>query len=607
MISANSSFIHRDSMARQIFDQLREGSRVADDRQQDKEKLISEIYEVALRPELYGDFIDLWEQQLADAVNRLEEIDRVRSGDLLVQDPEIERHFQRAYQILERMGRGENHGNNATEFIGSKPGAALLVHANGDIAAANQESEVLFGRVRNLRQLRNYLTRDAGETLQQFLLRIDRPQVNPEIQVLQAQLNRPGTNQPMEKWLVARPIRLSSTTEPLLYISLLSVEWTSGLERLLQSSFALTKSELEIVRDLSAGNSLNDIAALRDRSTHTIRAQIKSVFPKMGANSQSDIVRMVSTLAAYATDAPGISSVSRQKLVSGTRLNIPLKDGREIPVNVFGSPDARPVLFLHGMLDSFIFNKALANKFDERGIRLIAPSRPGFGESPSAHTVETLPLDFAADIEQILDVFEISSCSVLGHMAGSVYAFAAAGKLHGRFDRIVNVAGGVPIKSLRQFSSMSPRQRAIAWTARFTPRLLPTVLRAGISQIDSGGHDAFMKALYPAAHVDRLTAENPEVAASIQDGYRFSVAQGHRAFEADSRHVTRDWSEYVNPVEVPVTLIHGVNDPVVSIESVRDFANSHENISLLEHDDCGQLILYQKTAEVLDQLTGFNR
>ena len=41
------------------------------------------------------------------------------------------------------------------------------------------------------------------------------------------------------------------------------------------------------------------------------------------------------------------------------------------------------------------------------------------------------------------------------------------------------------------------------------PRLLPFVLRAGISQITSGGTDMFMRSLYAKAPIDLALLDDP--------------------------------------------------------------------------------------------------
>ena len=98
---------------------------------------------------------------------------------------------------------------------------------------------------------------------------------------------------------------------------------------------------------------------------------------------------------------------------------------------------------------------------------------PFFGSAAGARgDIETAPDRFAADIEDLLDHLGIECVGLVGHKAGSVYAFAAAARLGDRAGVVVSVAGGVPIISSEQFSDMSARQRLVAYTARYTPKLV---------------------------------------------------------------------------------------------------------------------------------------
>lgn len=210
---------------------------------------------------------------------------------------------------------------------------------------------------------------------------------------------------------------------------------------------------------------------------------------------------------------------------------------------------------------------------------------------------------FASDVAAVMDHLGIASCPVIGHMAGSVYAFAAAARLGSRLTHIVSIAGGVPIVSTSQFAMMTPRQRVIAHTARFAPKLLPLILRAGIALLDSGGDRAFMKALYASAPVDLNVASNPEVFAILRDGYRFTVAQGHRAFEIDAHQVVQDWSALAESSSQPALLLHGRCDPVVDIQTVRDFAARLDGrAEVIEHSTQGQLMFYADPGFALDAI-----
>ena len=117
-----------------------------------------------------------------------------------------------------------------------------------------------------------------------------------------------------------------------------------------------------------------------------------------------------------------------------------------------------------------------------------------------------------------------------------------------------------------------------------------------------------MQSLYANAPVDMATLADTEVRRIVLEGYKFATRQGHSAFEIDSYHVVRDWSSLVARSDVPVTLIHGANDPVVSAQSVRDFATHLGNRASAEvYEDAGQLILHQFPDRVLSQLAGICR
>jgi len=132
---------------------------------------------------------------------------------------------------------------------------------------------------------------------------------------------------------------------------------------------------------------------------------------------------------------------------------------------------------------------------------------------------------------------------------------------------------------------------------------LPFILRAGISQINSGGTDAFMRSLYLNSPLDMKLLENPEVRGLIQHGYRFATHQGHHAFEIDSYHVVRDWRHLVAATDLPVHLVHGVHDPVVSLESVQDFAASLGARAMLDAvEGAGQLVMHQSPDPILDAM-----
>jgi DNA-binding CsgD family transcriptional regulator len=69
----------------------------------------------------------------------------------------------------------------------------------------------------------------------------------------------------------------------------------------LRGTMQMTQAEAEIAVAIGDGQSLNEIAASRKVSIHTVRNQVKSTLSKAGARRQADLVRLVALLRASGT------------------------------------------------------------------------------------------------------------------------------------------------------------------------------------------------------------------------------------------------------------------------------------------------------------------
>jgi pimeloyl-ACP methyl ester carboxylesterase/DNA-binding CsgD family transcriptional regulator len=380
--------------------------------------------------------------------------------------------------------------------------------------------------------------------------------------------------------------------------------WNPLLAQALRHHFYLTAAETNVVQGLVTGQTLSQIAAARGRSVHTVRTQMKTILRKTDLDSQVELVRLVGFMERFGGNGHADSTGSANRPADEVDQHdaITLSTGRRMEYSLLGPADGRPVLFVHGMLDHAALTARARDYLFRNRIRLIAPARPSFGSSDPDPAGGNAPLRFAGYAEELLDALGIDRMPVIGHMAGSLNAIAIAAKLGPRISGVLNIAGGVPILSKEQFSVMAPRQRLIALTACHAPHLLPMFLKAGIALIRNGGENAFLNALYKGSPVDYAVARQPEIRVILNEGYNFAIAQGFRAFQIDAMQVTGDWSEWMEQVSCPVILVHGVHDPVVRIDSVREFARRYNNCTLVESTVSGQLVLSSEPALVLDQL-----
>jgi pimeloyl-ACP methyl ester carboxylesterase len=117
-----------------------------------------------------------------------------------------------------------------------------------------------------------------------------------------------------------------------------------------------------------------------------------------------------------------------------------LNTGVELEVAESGEENGEPVLFLHGFPDSW-FSYSLVMEQLPAGIRAIAPSQRGFGDSerPACCYRTT---DLAADAVALLDALGIARATVVGHSMGSFVAQRIAIDHPERVKHLVLIGSG---------------------------------------------------------------------------------------------------------------------------------------------------------------------
>lgn len=559
-----------------------------------RNQIINQVYDVVLHPEKTGDFVAAWEGYITELSAKYD--DRANAtgfSDVVINDDGLETHFARAYAILERLGRTHEAGTTATD--GKHAGYLACCDITGKVTALSAAGHDLFGAITTAADLMPFLQVESATAWEAFVHTTGRA---PSIGNLRIFSLAHGGN------LVAFNQRDDQTGDVRIVLRSLTVAWSPRLVTLLTDHFNLTKRELAIVQQLARHGSLDAIAQASIRSKNTLRAQMKAVFAKMNVTSQPGVLQSVAMLSHFASftgyEAPG--DVNTPLL--GEVQMIRIKGDVVIPVHFIGPEDGTPVIFIHGMLDGVAVTQPILKALHKHNLRLIAPIRASFGTAAPLADVNAAPAIFAKQLRGLLQALDLDRTFLLGHMSGALFAFAAAPALNGKVAGIINISGGVPILSTRQFAQMAMRQKAYAYTTRYAPAILPTLLRVGVAQIDSMGINTLMMDMYRAGSPDRAVLSDARIAAVVLDGYRFAVKQGYRGFEGDAYQVTRNWSEYVNATTCPVHLIHGHHDPAVTIASVQNFAHT-QGYALSEYPEDGQLILYHKPNAVLGDVRRF--
>jgi non-heme chloroperoxidase len=117
-----------------------------------------------------------------------------------------------------------------------------------------------------------------------------------------------------------------------------------------------------------------------------------------------------------------------------------LESGVELEVAFAGPVDGTPVLFLHGITDSWYSFSLVLDRLPP-GLRAIAPSQRGHGDSDRPDCCYEIA-NFAVDAVQLLDALGVERAVVVGHSMGSFVAQHVAVDWPERVERLVLVGSG---------------------------------------------------------------------------------------------------------------------------------------------------------------------
>ena len=565
-----------------------------DTRYRDRLEVVNKIYDAVVHPEKANDFIAAWERYISEVSEPLDDRrNAVGPSDVLIDDNDMEMHFARAYTLLERLGRDDPlHVQNRNR---DETGQIVRLGSDGQVLAQPSTSIENYGVLGSGSDVARLLTPEAAQRWIEFAKSMHRAPVIDELNLFAC---KDGGN------LVAYNRRDEDTGDIQILVKTLNVAWTPPLEALLLRKFGLSNGELRLVRDLCTYGSLDLASKHTQRSKNTLRTQLKAVFQKLNVNAQPDVIQTVAMLA-HLTSYVGVNEAEPHPLPFwGEETHVTMPDGTMVPVHLLGPEDGEPIVFIHGMLDGVAVNSTVLDALHTYGFRLISPIRPNFGAAEANFDIANTVQIFNDQLEQIIKAFDLRNFLILGHMSGALFAFAAAQRFPSQVRGVINVSGGVPILSTKQFSKLARRQKAFAYTTRYAPAMLPTLLRIGVAQIDSTDLMGLVHDMYRPGSPDLEVIKDPDIAATVLDGYRFAVRQGSKGFESDAHQVTRNWSDLLPAKGLNCLLIHGHHDPAVAIEYVQRFAKA-EGYQLYELPAHGQLIFYSDPDHVLGKIREF--
>ena len=278
---------------------------------------------------------------------------------------------------------------------------------------------------------------------------------------------------------------------------------------------------------------------------------------------------------------------------------IQLSDKRHLAYAEYGDPNGAPVFLFHGLPGSRLSWGFIPDNPLPSGLRLIAPDRPGYGQSDSKPR-RTL-LDWADDVRELADVLGIEKFAVVGVSGGGPGALACAWKMPECISAVGVIASPAPTNAPGVFEGMSKTNRffmnlawRLPWLSTFNVRLLTAVIRRNPARYINT-----MK--YKMDDVDKIILERPEIQEMLIKDFTEALRAGPDGMIGDmSANHGQPWGFPLNKIKTKVQFWFCELDHSVPPAMGRYLTNMIPNSEAIFVPDAGHLWILVHLKDVLD-------
>ena len=280
---------------------------------------------------------------------------------------------------------------------------------------------------------------------------------------------------------------------------------------------------------------------------------------------------------------------------------VQLSDKRKLAYAEYGNSSGAPFFLFHGLPGSRLSWGLIPDHSFPPGIRIIAPDRPGYGQS-DPKPGRTL-LDWSNDISELADALKIGTFAIVGVSGGGPGALACAWTMPERLTSVGVVACAAPTNAPGVFKGMSKTNRFfmnLAWRLPFLSslnvRLLASVIRRNpvryINTMKFKMHDA-----------DKVILARPEVQQMLIQDFTEALRGGAQGMDSDmSANHGRPWGFPLDKIKTKVHLWFGEFDHSVPPAMGRYLINTIPNCEATLIPDAGHLWIFDHLNEVITAL-----
>jgi pimeloyl-ACP methyl ester carboxylesterase len=290
--------------------------------------------------------------------------------------------------------------------------------------------------------------------------------------------------------------------------------------------------------------------------------------------------------------APGMSKTV------GTDPTVPVSADRVLSYREYGDPNGAAVVNCHGGLLCGLDVAPFDAVARDLGLRIISPDRPGLGASTAAP--ERTTGTWADDVAALLDALAIGRCSVFGWSMGGQYALACGARLADRVDRVVVVAGALPLDDEATFAELNAMDRRLTRLSLHHPHVASDTFRM-LGEVARRSPHVWAHLTTRGGVPDDVTALDALPDPGIAEAAAVALEHGHGMVE-EYRAWVRPWGFTLADVAVPTVIWQGDADELVPPAWGDRLAEQIADARLERGADAGHFLTYARPADVLGSL-----
>lgn len=394
-------------------------------------------------------------------------------------------------------------------------------------------------------------------------------------------------------------IWLPNQPKPYIAIRTLELAWSPATSNRLKQAFDLTDAEVEVGRHFFQLCDLSTVAETRGVSRHTVRTQMKTILFKTGASSQADLIRLFAMVASrQLLETRGLRSTWRDPLDREKIIVTP--EGRKIAWTWMGDPKGTPVIFLRGMAMGYLLPAQAEVLLSKARIKLLIPSRPGYGNSSMHENMSPLD-DNRVLLNEFMKAAGVHNCVGVGLSDGIIPILAEQDLNPDQFCAVVSV-GFNGCLNRAAFKKLPVPQATLLRLGKYAPEILELIAKLGFRMMQKHGVDWYLERAHASTPLDIQICRSPETATLVRDACAHLAVQGTRTFVRDMQMFHAPIDGAIDRLAISMCSLVPTEDGLFDLNEYQDLERRNQNVTVVPVEKAADLLIYQQTEFILNHI-----